>query len=239
MATFNGSRFLRAQLDSIICQLIDGDEIIVVDDCSTDGTVDLIRSYDDPRIKLTINEINRGHVQTFSASLGKAKNSYILLSDQDDFWVSGKIDLLVGELETSKNLLVVSNIGLIDEKSGSLKKTVSSFGSEDSTNLLYGYFSILAGSKPYFGCAMCFKRQLLKYVLPIPKLVEAHDIWIAMTAIFLRKFSFHTSETVLRRIHDSNISPRRRRGLGKVFVSRCKYVVLTFICLFRCMLPKN
>ena len=60
MATYNGARFVREQLESILKQLGEGDEVVIVDDCSTDQTVDLIRHLNDDRIKLMVNTSNHG-----------------------------------------------------------------------------------------------------------------------------------------------------------------------------------
>lgn len=91
MATYNGAKFLTQQLESIIPQLNEEDELVIVDDCSTDNTLRIIQSTNDFRIKIFLNETNRGHVYSFGRALELASNDIIFMSDQDDIWLEGRI----------------------------------------------------------------------------------------------------------------------------------------------------
>ena len=97
MGTYNGERFLREQLDSIINQTYPIYEIIIQDDCSTDGTVGIVREYATkyPIIKLYINEKNLGCNQNFKTAAKLATGDYVAISDQDDIWLPEKIAKLV------------------------------------------------------------------------------------------------------------------------------------------------
>lgn len=94
MATYNGEKFLGEQLDSILQQTYPILEIIVQDDCSTDGTRDVVRDYAKryPFIKLYVNERNIGFNQNFKAAVMKAVGDYVAISDQDDVWQPEKIE---------------------------------------------------------------------------------------------------------------------------------------------------
>ncbi|HEX7396891.1 MAG TPA: glycosyltransferase, partial [Propionibacteriaceae bacterium] len=87
MATYNGARYLRLQLDSILDQLGPDDELLVQDDGSSDDTPEIIRSYDDPRIQLVANERNLGVIATFERCLARARHDIVFLADQDDEWL--------------------------------------------------------------------------------------------------------------------------------------------------------
>jgi len=97
MATYNGEQFLREQMDSILAQTYPIKEIIVQDDCSTDGTIDIIRSYMESHanIRLFINERNLGYNLNFETAAKKATGDFIAISDQDDVWFPTKIERLV------------------------------------------------------------------------------------------------------------------------------------------------
>ena len=90
IATYNGEKYLREQLDSILPQLAESDEVIVSDDGSTDGTIDLITSLNDPRIKIVSNSGRKGYVGNFENALKHTTGDYIFLSDQDDIWYPNK-----------------------------------------------------------------------------------------------------------------------------------------------------
>jgi len=97
MCTYNGEKFLREQLDSILAQTYPIMEIIVQDDCSTDGTVDIINEYasSNPAIKLFQNECRLGYNLNFKTATMRATGHFVAFSDQDDVWFPRKIERLV------------------------------------------------------------------------------------------------------------------------------------------------
>src|SRR5258708_33278527 len=114
MAVFNGRRYLEEQLRSILTQLANDDEVIVVDDCSVDGSVDLIRHIDDPRITLLLNNANSGPTASFERAFSLAKGKYIFLSDQDDIWKPDKVAVTCKIFDSSNSLVVVSDAHVVD-----------------------------------------------------------------------------------------------------------------------------
>lgn len=97
MCTYNGEKYIREQIDSILTQTYPIYELIIQDDGSTDGTVEIIKEYQhaDKRIKLFCNEISLGINANFFSAMRKAKSEYIAISDQDDIWESDKIAIQV------------------------------------------------------------------------------------------------------------------------------------------------
>src|SRR6476619_5168785 len=88
MATYHGARFVAEQIESILHQLGDQDELVVVDDASQDATVDIVSKYAaDPRVRLERNPDNLGYVRTFYKALRLARGDYLFLADQDDVWL--------------------------------------------------------------------------------------------------------------------------------------------------------
>ena len=94
MCTYNGERFLREQLESLLGQTRQADEIIIQDDHSTDGTWQLLQEYAAgyPQIRLFTNEAGRGVNNNFFSALRRATGDYIAISDQDDIWDSTKME---------------------------------------------------------------------------------------------------------------------------------------------------
>jgi Glycosyltransferases involved in cell wall biogenesis len=90
LCTFNGEKFLRQQIDSILNQSMKVDEIVVCDDRSKDATIDILNGYQKkyPSVfKIYQNESNLGSVKNFERAVSLCSNEIIFLSDQDDFWI--------------------------------------------------------------------------------------------------------------------------------------------------------
>jgi glycosyltransferase involved in cell wall biosynthesis len=86
---------------SILSQIEAYDEIVVVDDGSTDHTLDVVASFGDTRIRVLRNERNRGVLAAFERALLETRNEIILLSDQDDLWLPGKLNEILARFAKS------------------------------------------------------------------------------------------------------------------------------------------
>lgn len=223
MATYNGALYIRHQLDSILSQLDSCDEIVVVDDNSTDDTYAIVNSYADKRIKLCKNEVRLGHVQNFAKAIASANGEFIALSDQDDVWVEGRLDKMLEIAEKSPVLsLIIGDYAEINEKGElngrSHRLTASPF------SMFRQFILIFTGKTRYFGCTFLFRRELKNLILPIPSKMEAHDIWISMNAC-IYGYIVHTNQIgLLHRIHGSNLTPTHRRSTFKAFKARLIYI---------------
>ena len=197
MATYNGGRFLREQLESILSQLDDGDELIISDDSSTDDTISIIESFHDSRIKLFYNE-KHGVNQNFENALIHSKGDIICLSDQDDVWRKGKVDFV---RQAMKNYdLVVHNAEIVDSNGNSLG---------------YDYFSLMPQSDGFWanlwksrflGCCMAFNREILDEALPFPPQIAGHDYWIGMLGAAKYRVLFDKQIFLSYRRHGGNTS---------------------------------
>ena len=222
MATYNGSKYVEHQLRSILAQLAEGDEIVIVDDASTDDTRAVIAAIEDPRIRLIARDVNRGYVRTFEEALGAASGDVLLLSDQDDEWVDGRVDALVAA--TRERAVAAGNLVLLGDDAP-LPNPISgkpwSLSARTGNQSVRNRVRILAGMAPYFGCAMAIRREFLPRVLPFPDaLTESHDLWIAITANTAHEMAHVESPVIRRRLHDSNASPSRPRSIGQVLRAR-------------------
>jgi len=173
IATYNGARYLREQLDSILPQIGEVDEVIISDDGSTDETIEIINSYSDGRIKLLHNN-NRGFVHNFENALKNTKGDYIFLCDQDDIWLPNKVQVCVETL--GKHIAVNHNSLLVDSEGKQLG--VDFFSQNHSAG---GYWRTLWRNS-YSGCCMAFRRELLEYAMPFPPKIASHDIWLGLIA---------------------------------------------------------
>ncbi|HQQ97466.1 MAG TPA: glycosyltransferase family 2 protein [Cyclobacteriaceae bacterium] len=198
MATHNGARFLREQLDSILPQLGGQDELVISDDQSTDDVLTIIRSYQDPRIRLLPARKFGSPLRNFEYILRHCNHEVIFLADQDDVWNSNKINVMRRHLETVD--LVVCDCRLIDALGEPL---ASSFFSQNGSGP--GLWKNLIHSS-YMGCCMAFRRRILERALPIPAGVSLHDQWIGLIAERYFKVAFIPEILVSHRRHHNNYS---------------------------------
>lgn len=176
IATYNGEKYIKEQLNSILSQINEDDEIIISDDGSQDKTLDVIQEIADPRIVLIRNDSKRhGIIGNFQNALKHANGEYIFLSDQDDVWCQEKYLTVLRNLDT-KSLVHHDSI-VTDEE---LNKINNSFYSIYHNGK--GILKNLAKST-YFGSHMAFHHSLLKYSMPFPPTEEiGHDLWLGLMA---------------------------------------------------------
>ena len=121
MATYNGAKYIKEQLDSIIPQLREDDELIVSDDASKDDTLKIVESYNDPRIKIFHNE-NHGVAHNFENAMRQATGDLIYFADQDDVWLPGKLDKMEKFLTEGGYDTILCNCSLVDANLNVIKE---------------------------------------------------------------------------------------------------------------------
>ena len=214
MATYNGSAYLSDQIASIIAQSYTGWTLLIRDDGSTDGTLDLIRDFAcrDSRINILSDEQGKkGASGNFNALLLSAFNSdaaYFLLSDQDDVWAENKIEEqthLIEELELKypdKPILIHSDLSVVDESLVNIHGSFMRYQGihHEGANSL----DVLLTQNFVTGCTVMINRQLLDAALPTPEEVLMHDWWLALCAAVYGRIEYIDKPLVKYRQHDSN-----------------------------------
>jgi len=200
MATYNGTQYLQAQLQSFLDQTRKPDELIVTDDCSTDETETIVREFAKTapfKVEFHRNEKNLGYCGNFNAALMRATGDLVFLSDQDDVWFPEKIEHMIGVAERHPEALVVMNdAALTDEVLEEVGLT--KMGQIRSAGISMDGFVM--------GCCCSIQRELLDLCMPIPVGFKGHDNWLVWLADGLRgKF---VDDKVLQyyRRHESNES---------------------------------
>lgn len=200
IASYNGEKYIGEQLDSILKQIDYKDEIVISDDGSTDRTLDVIKSYNDNRIKVVYNKSKHGYTGNFENALKVAKGDIIILSDQDDVWCKDKVKTIVSDLEIADYVatdakVADKDLNIINESYWSLRKPhFSKWG-----NL------IKCG---HLGCCMAFRREVLQKALPFPRnhnLID-HDNWLMLVGSFYFKVKYEKGALMLYRRHGDNVS---------------------------------
>lgn len=198
IASYNGCKYMKEQLISILSQLSCNDEIIVSDVGSCDGTLEIISNMEDSRIKEVLNIEKHGVVPNFENAIKYASGDYIFLCDQDDLWVENKVKTCVEALQSVD--LVVHNSLLMDGVGN--VSDIDFFSLRKSTA---GYWKNLYKNS-FIGCCMAFRREILDYVLPFPKQILWHDMWIGLMVEKKGKTKFIDDKLLYYRRHGNNAS---------------------------------
>lgn len=220
MATYNGERYIRQQIDSILSQLELSDELIISDDGSTDSTLEIINSYHDIRIKVFHHQQSASHNKSYQTNINVAANfenalrhsngEYVFLSDQDDIWVHNKIRKMKHELE-KRGGVVMSSFTVI-KSDGSIKKE----------RVIPQKNSFLRGLiiAKYLGSSMGICRDFLESALPFPPNVVSHDAWLGLLARYQKKLTIIDEPLLLYRRHNENVTTKKKKN---TLISKIKY----------------
>lgn len=228
MATYNGELFVKEQIESILPQLDSSDELVIVDDASTDNTRDILQSINDARVSIIDNVINLGPVRSFERAIAIANGGIIILSDQDDIWPEGRVLVMRNALQGSA-LLVAGGLEVFGDnrRPDSIHFTP---GTQRSWRNIVG---ILMGQRPYYGSALAFRSEIKSLLMPFPRWVEAHDHWIAIVANVAGQCKHLPNVVTLRREHDRNLTSPRRRNMRDVVRTRCLMIAQITVALGR------
>lgn len=207
MATYNGARYLKEQMDSILAQSIQDFEIIVCDDCSSDGTWDLLQTYaeQDSRIKVFLNDQNLGYKKNFAKAMNLCNGEYIALSDQDDIWEKDHLEVLLNLIGTKD--IACGDALLIDSNGNSMGMTLSERDFfYECPNYRDIPLRIFYNCGCFQGASMLIRRELLTKALPIPEGVNYHDTWLSLMACYTKGFVYTHKIITQHRRHDTNVS---------------------------------
>ena len=196
MAVFNGEKYLREQIDSILPQLGKNDELIVSDDGSTDATLSILNDYNDDRITILKSD-QSSIIKNFENALTYSNGEIIFLADQDDVWYPSKVAECLKHLQ--KYDLVFSNVRVFRDDITDTELFYSKKGTK--TGILRNLIK-----SNYIGATMAFNRRVLQKALPFPQGIYMHDIWLAMTAEIVGKTFFIEKPLMGYRRHGENAS---------------------------------
>lgn len=218
MSTYNGDKYLREQLDSIIKQNYSNFSILIRDDGSTDNTLSILEEYKNKygNIISYYQGENIGVIKSFFDLMKNADNeaSYYALSDQDDFWKINKIKRAVSEIQNIEiirdiPILYCSRTTLVDKDLNKLPisirrtKVKPSFGNALVENICTG-------------CTAVINKKLLNIVINhTPNFTVMHDWWLYLTASYFGKVIFDEKSFILYRQHDNNVLGSRTNYLNE------------------------
>ena len=207
LATYNGEKYLKCQLDSILNQTHKNIRLLINDDCSTDNTRAILKEYEekDDRIKVKYNEKNLGYVKNFEDLLKRVENKYFALSDQDDFWKEEKIEKSLNKLLEEDADLVFTDLEPVDEKLNTITPSMVRFMQMDKNIKKHQDYKSVFLRNCVTGCTILSKKELINEYIPIPiKEPMVHDWWMALIISQIGKITFLDEPTIKYRQHGNN-----------------------------------
>lgn len=217
MTTYNGQKFIREQIESILCQSMHVDEIVICDDCSTDNTVEILKEYP---VRLFVNKTNLGFKRNFKQAMEFCKGDYIFLCDQDDIWEKDKVEKLIEVMNTHSDMHVcASAFTVIDENgsfdSGRKKRTLFPNVKKDDVLLKIPFDSMI--SINYFqGASILMDRWIMERALDCFDERIEHDWLICMLAASYNSLYFYNVALFRYRLHQNNQIGISYEGEGQI-----------------------
>ena len=211
MATFNGGKFIREQLESILSQLPPDAEIIIADDGSTDDTLLVVDSLNVSRIRVLPAERHLGVIYNFERALRASKGEIIFLADQDDVWLPGKVEMCLAALNEAD--LVMHDAWMLSP-SGASDFTWTRTGKLSDIRTYRSGVVANWWKNSFTGCCMAFRRNVLDKALPFPKNLPMHDQWLGLVAEKYFKVSYVNEPLVEYRQHSSNATHIEKSPAG-------------------------
>lgn len=208
LATYNGEKYIKEQIDSILNQTYSNFRLLISDDCSQDGTRKILEEYQkkDNRIILFYQEKNLGYVKNFEFLLTKVKNNIYALSDQDDVWNKEKIEKYINKMYEDNSDLVFGDLEIVDENLDTIYNSFNRF-----MKLNKKIIKAKGHNKMYLhncvtGCTIVAKNKFMDKILPIPNETKSllHDHWISLIISIYGKTSYIEKTYIKYRQHEKN-----------------------------------
>lgn len=228
MATYNGAKYIKEQLESIFNQSITPDEIIISDDCSKDGTLQIIEDYKNKvSIPITVNENreNIGFIKNFKLAISRAKGDYIFICDQDDVWEKNKIEDTISCMKSVGAEVSCTGFILIDGNGNRIKnlnnyKSDPISGYKDWTGLIQEIqIKRLVWGNFCPGCTYCFTKSIKMVFDRLNNIEMPHDFQLLLIGANHHSAIFIDKPLSKYRIHESNTI-----GMNKKEAKRKRYI---------------
>lgn len=217
MATYNGEKYIKKQIETILVNLKENDELVISDDGSTDKTRSIIESFGDKRIVLLDGPKN-GLKQNFSNAISHTTGDIIFLSDQDDEWMPNKVEKVLSYFKQKDLLLIQHDAIVVDSKDSILFESFAEHR-DVKTGILK---NIVKNS--YHGCCMVFRKELKKEILPIPNDIYLHDQWIGLVAELNGKTTFISEKLMKYKRHEENNSSFEHLPVKQMIKNRLQII---------------
>jgi len=230
LATYNGEKYIREQLDSILNQKYQNIEICISDDCSNDGTITILEEYFNKysNILLSLNKSNLGFIKNFEKAISMCSGDYIALSDQDDIWLETKLDVLLKLI--GNNSVIFSDAFVVDCNLNVIHNSFNIYSGHVCDNK--NSFAKLLHQNFVTGCTMMFKNDIVNDILNNKNIFSYHDWWIAFIGSCRNGIKYIPDKLVKYRQHNNNVSGAQKYIKGKE-LDRISYFINHFMKFFK------
>ena len=225
LSTYNGSKYLKEFISSLITQTFKDFRLIIRDDGSTDETLQILEDLkrrNPEKVEITEDNLgNLGPCKSFLNLLKKAEAKYIMFADQDDAWLSEKIELTLKKMIELENkygeetpILIHTDLKVVDEK---LKIVADSFWKYQGLDPHYKALNYLLVQNNVTGCTVMINNALKNLVQIIPERAIMHDWWLALVASAFGVIEYIPKPTILYRQHQAQNTGARPYTVGYLF----------------------
>mgnify|MGYP002608834447 CR=1 FL=1 len=235
LSTYNGSKYIKEQIDSILSQEGVNIDIYIRDDGSTDETVNIIYEYKSNNIFLTEGK-NIGVGNSFMELLYSVPEiyDYYAFADQDDVWLPNKIEELTQFLTKGDYDVVTCNCALTDINLNIIQNEYYTNKSPIDKSVWGNLVKDL-----WLGCCIAFRREILLATLPFPKKAAAHDLWIALYSQLHFKCGYYPKVLQLYRRHENTVSFAGGKSTHKLLYRINYRLYLVYHLLIRSIIKKQ
>ena len=216
MATYNGEKYLREQIDSILEQSYTDFRLLISDDCSTDKTRNILNEYveKDNRVVVFLQNKNLGVVKNFEYLMNKVESEYFMFSDQDDFWYKDKIKKSLKRIEEMDCDLVYSDLEVVNQNLDIIYSSYWKLKGFYKKIKKYNNFESLYLNNFVKGSTMLVKSKWIEKILPLPEKSKyiLHDYWTALIVSRFGKMAYIDEPLVKYRQHIKNRIGSQRKS---------------------------
>ncbi len=236
LSTYNGERFLSEQIESILSQTYKSWHLFIRDDGSKDKThsiiIDYVSKYPEKITWINKDNVyNVGVIKSFEALMQVSTAPYLMFCDQDDVWLSFKVEETLKKLQEVENsigkerpILVHTDLKVVDGELKTISESMFAI-SKSTPQLIHSNINYALLCNCVTGCTVMCNSEAKKNSLPFPDFVEMHDSWVARK-VWLDGGKVETlyKSTMLYRQHGYNVvgaSPSITLKQRWAYIKRC------------------
>ena len=232
LASYNGEKYIREQIHSLLNQTVQDFKLFISDDKSTDSTYYILQNYEQQypdKIFVSQNKVNTGSAKyNFIKMMIEHKSDYIMLCDQDDVWLSDKIEKSINKIKEMEQLygadtpiLVHSDLRVVDEN---LNIISESFMKLSKIDYKKKSLNSLMVQNIITGCTAIYNRALADLIVSEPEYMMMHDWWLALVAgAFGQIGTIYESSIVYRQHIQNSVGAKNELSFSNIFSRLINY----------------
>jgi len=218
LAMYNGVQYIEEQLDSLLSQTRTIDRVIIGDDGSNDGSMEVVIKYISKHNlqntwKLFVNGNNKGHAGNFINLCKLINEDYVFFSDQDDIWMPDKIQSMLKIMEENQYIQMLCAEFINFSSKENLDFQIK------NDQYTYTIECVQFSPQNYFfhslGCSSCVRGNFIREILPYWTKAWEHDMFFWACAILQNNAYRYNAPVIYRRLHESNASRMEKKYLSK------------------------